>query len=319
MSDIRSGRDLVDNPIPDIKYRVEGLLRANGGRLSLTGQAKTKKSFLAMDLALRIAAGDDWLGYNTTQGKVLYLNLEISCEKFQERIQDLQYTLKYDKEVLARFQEITILDDNIALNSDIDCMQGILGECKDKGFKVDTLIIDPRARAIDGSENEETEIKMFCDNVDKLLAANPSLSIVIVTHMGKDPSKGALGHSRYTGWLDTEIKIIKGGDDYDKKIEITGRDAEQTTIKLDFAYPLHTVSEDEEFVRQTKVEEATVFIINRLEGKVMSRQRLRRKAMTEGITDYAFTTAIRKLKDNGTIKLVKAKGPGNRKLLKLTK
>ena len=120
MSGLRSGKELIDNPVPEIVYRVEGLLRANGGRLSLTGQAKTMKSFLAMDLALRIAAGDEWLGYSTTQGNVLYLNLEISSEKFQERIQDIQATLSYDTEILSRFYEMTILDQNIALNECAD-------------------------------------------------------------------------------------------------------------------------------------------------------------------------------------------------------
>jgi RecA-family ATPase len=65
MSNLRSAKELCEKPVPDIVYRVEGLLRANGGRLSITGPSKTMKSFLAMDLALRITAGDEWLGYKT--------------------------------------------------------------------------------------------------------------------------------------------------------------------------------------------------------------------------------------------------------------
>ncbi len=41
--------------------------------------------------------------------------------------------------------------------------------------------------------------------------------------------------------------------------------------------------------------------------------------MGVGITDYAFNAAIRQLKDENLIKSVQAKGPGNRKLLKLVK
>ena len=320
MDRLRSGKELVYNPVPDIPYRVEGLLRANGGRSSLTGQAKTKKSFLAMDLALRIAAGDDWLGYNTTKGNVLYLNLEISSEKFQERVQDLQYILRYDKEVLARFHEVTILDRNIALNNGVDYAQNILDQCKDKGFIVDTLVIDPRARAIDGSENEEIEIKRFCDNIDTLISRNPGLSVVIVTHMGKDPTKGALGHSRFLGWLDTDIKIINNPKvKCDKQLEIKGRDAEEVTIALNFEYPLHIVDEAEGFVRKSKVEDAKGFIRKELKERVISRQKLRRRAMGVGITDYALNAAIRQLKDENCLKSVQAKGRGNKKLLELVK
>ena len=320
MDGLRSGKELIDSPVPEIPYRVEGLLRAKGGRLSLTAPPKAKKSFLAMDLSLRIAAGDDWLGYNTTQGNVLYLNLEISSEKFQERVQDLQSVLQYDDEVLTRFHEVTILDRNIALNESVKNVQNMLDHCKAKGFIVDTLVIDPRARAIDGSENEEIEIKRFCDNVDTLTANNPGLSVVIVTHMGKDHTKGAIGHSRFTGWLDTDIKTINNPKvKCDKQLTITGRDAEGVTITLDFEYPLHTVNADEEFVRKSKVEEAREFIINKLQKKPKSRQILRRKAMKAGHTDHAFNTAIRQLKDEERLTSVQAKGQGNRKLFKLVK
>jgi RecA-family ATPase len=320
MDGLRSGKELIHSSVPEIPYRVEGLLRAKGGRLSLTGQAKTKKSLLAMDLALRIAGGDEWLGYGTSQGNVLYLNLEISSEKFQERMQDLQSVLQYDDEVLTRFHEVTILDRNIALNDSVDCVQNILDHCKAKGCTVDTLVIDPRARAIDGSENEEIEIKRFCDSVDRLIAKNQALSVIIVTHMGKDPAKGALGHSRFTGWLDTDIKIVNNPKvKCDKQLSITGRDAESATITLDFECPLHIVNKDEEFVRKSKVEKAREFIISELQKKPKSRQKLRRKAMKAGHTDYAFNAAIRQLKDEGCLTSVQDKGPGNRKLMKLVK
>ncbi|MFC2036333.1 AAA family ATPase [Chloroflexota bacterium] len=317
---MRSGKELVNKPVPEITYRVEGLLRANGGRLSITGPAKTKKSFLTMDLALRIAAGDVWLGYNTTEGNVLYLNLEISSEKFQERVQDLQYRLKYDKEVLVRFHEVTVLDRNIALNKGTEIVQNLLDQCRKKGFAVNTLVIDPRARAIDGSENEEVEIKRFCDNVDTLIARNIGLSGIIVTHMGKDPTKGAIGHSRYIGWLDTDIKIVnKPKIKCDKQLEITGRDAESETISLDFKYPLHIVNADEDSVRISKVDKARELIISELEEKAKSQQKLRRKAMEDSVTDYAFNRAIRQLKGEKLIKSVQSKGPGNKKYLKLVK
>ena len=100
---------------------------------------------------------------------------------------------------------------------------------------------------------------------------------------------------------------------------ITGRDAESITLTLDFEYPLHTVNEAEEFVRKSKVEEAKAFIVNELDEKVRSRQKLRRKAMKAGHTDYAFNAAIRQLKDEKCLKSVQSKGTGNRKLLKLVK
>ena len=287
--------------------------------MSLTGQYKMMKSLLAHDLGFRVAAGQDWLGFKTTRGNVLYVNLEISEEKFQERTQDFQSKCHYNTKTLSRFREVTILDSNLNLDLDTALIQRILVKCIAKDFKVDMLILDPRARSISGSENEEVIIKHFCDNIDTLLTDNPGLSIVIVTHMGKDPTKGAIGHSRYSGWLDTEIRIIKNPNPNIKELEIFGRDVEKAKITLNFSYPLHDVVIEEQHVRETKVDEAKAYILACLAEHVRAEQKLRLSAREKGHTDYAFHTAIRELKDEKRIKSVQARGRGNRKLLKLDK
>ena len=302
--------------MPPILYRILGLLRAKGGRMAIVGQYKTKKSFLALLLALCIAAGLAWLGFRTIIGNVLYLNLEISAEKSQERIQDMQNVLKLDEQALRHFREITILHKNLSLDEGIKELQDVLDYCRSDGYEVNVLILDPRARLIRGSENDEQAIKSFCDNIDRLLAQNRNLSVVIVTHMGKDPSKGAIGHSRFSGWLDTELKIVKDNR-HDKILDIIGRDFEATKIALDFNYPIHVVSEDQQIERKTKVDEAREYILTRLGEHLRSEQKLRLNALKQGITDYAFHTAIRELKDEGWIKSVQAKGRGNKKILKL--
>jgi hypothetical protein len=288
--------------------------------MGLTGPYKSEKSLLAQDLAFKIASGQDWLGFKTIKGNVLYVNLEISEEKFQERTQDFQNIYKYDKETQDRFREVTLLDRNLRLDTSIISISNILRRCRTQGFKVDLLIIDPRARSIAGSENEEVVIKNFCDNIDVLLTKHPGLSVVIVTHMGKDASKGAIGHSRYSGWLDTEIKISKNPKNLNTKVlEIVGRDTERARLSLDFSYPSHKVVPEEQLIRQTKVTEAILFIVSRLTKDAKPEQQLRSEARSKDITDYAFHTAIRELKDQGKLKTVKAGGQGNRKLLKLVK
>ncbi|MFC1911709.1 AAA family ATPase [Chloroflexota bacterium] len=315
---IRSGYDLIINPVPEIPYRVLGLLRANGGRLSITAQYKSEKSLLAQYLSLTVVAGIDWFGFKTTQGNVLYVNLEISEEKFQERTQEFQNILLYKEHILDRFRTITVLDRNLALDLSTTILQEILNNSAFGGIKIDLLILDPRARLITGSENEEVIIKRFCDNVDFLLANNLGLSIVIVTHMGKDPTKGAIGHSRFSGWLDTEITVVKNPKMIsNKELHIVGRDVERSIIPLDFNYPLHEVVAIEQTARESKVETAKKFIVTRLESAQQSEQQLRIDAKVANISDYAFHTAIRELKDENKIETLHAGGQGNRKLLKL--
>lgn len=315
---IRSGYDLVTNPVPDIPYRALGLLRSNGGRLSITAQYKSEKSLLAQYLGLAVVAGKDWFGFKTMTGNVLYVNLEISGEKFQERAQDFQSQLKYEKDTLDRFKTITILDRNLALDLGITVIQAILNDSAADGARIDLLILDPRARLITGSENEEVIIKRFCDNLDVLLSHNPGLSVVIVTHMGKDPTKGAISHSRFSGWLDTEITVVKSpGIISNKELHIVGRDIERSMMPLDFNYPLHEVAAMERSARESKVATAKKFILARLQDNPQTEQQLRLDAKERGISDYAFHTAIRELKDEGTMATLPAGGQGNRKLLSL--
>jgi len=284
--------------------------------MSLTGQWKTEKSLFTQEMAMRLAKGQDWLGFKTMPGNVLYVNLEISEEKFQERTQDFFHALGYKLGNLSRFRAITIIDTNLGIDNGTGMLTELLEKARQDGFPVDVLILDPRARCVAKSENEEVVIKALCDNVDKVLKSNPGLSVIFVTHMGKDPTKGAIGHSRFVGWLDTDIKIVKDQKLLSgKKIEIKGRDTEQTEIGLKFHYPLHSVVEVEEHTRRQKVHSCSQFIQSQLAGTggEMEAQKMRQLAFSNGHSDYAFWQARTELLEQGRIRIEKASGQGNRK------
>jgi hypothetical protein len=315
---IWSGKEMVDSPVPTTRFRVQGLLRARGGRMSITAPLKQEKSILAHDLGLKIAAGDTWLGYGTTMGRVLYVNLEIARPMFQQRTQDFQAQLQYDDETLERFKSVTILDHNLKLDSSIKKVQLILNSCKVEGFEVDVLILDPRARLVAGNENEGKVINDFCENIDKLINKNSRLSVIIVTHMGKNWSKGAIGHSRFSGWLDSEIQVTRtSGIAGRKSVEITARYGDSASFSIDFSYPIHRLIPEDEMARKVKVNTAKKFILKKLIYDTISEQDLRNDARKHNITEYAFQTAIRELKSQNTIETLPAGGKGNRKLLKL--
>jgi hypothetical protein len=161
-------------------------------------------------------------------------------------------------------------------------------------------------------------IKAFCDNVDKLLTNNAGLSVVVVTHMGKDPTKGAIGHSRFSGWLDTEITVVKNQKMLsNKELHIVGRDVEKTIVPLEFTYPIHKLSEIERAANESKVETASKFVLASLQSSPLTEQQLRKDAKAHQITDYAFYTALRNLIDTKKIESMPTGGQGNRKIIKL--
>lgn len=64
---------------------VTGILH-KGSKLAFGGSSKSFKTWNLLDLALSIATGNDWLGFPTAQGRVLFVNFEIQPHAWQRRI-----------------------------------------------------------------------------------------------------------------------------------------------------------------------------------------------------------------------------------------
>lgn len=67
------------------KELVRGIVH-QGSKLVLGGGSKSFKTWTLLDLALSVAYGEPWLGFETVQGPVLYLNFEIQDYAWQRRI-----------------------------------------------------------------------------------------------------------------------------------------------------------------------------------------------------------------------------------------
>lgn len=81
-----NGQNLYYKVIPPIKWAVDGLLPA--GLNILAGSPKVGKSILALHLAVGVAIGGCVLGHiNVQKGEVLYLALEDTERRLQDRLQ----------------------------------------------------------------------------------------------------------------------------------------------------------------------------------------------------------------------------------------
>ena len=75
---------LMDKRLPPTKFCVDTLLPQ--GLCILGGAPKVGKSWFVLDLCTHVALGDEFLGLPATRGKVLYLCLEDSERRIQERL-----------------------------------------------------------------------------------------------------------------------------------------------------------------------------------------------------------------------------------------
>src|ERR1035441_5498629 len=77
--------DFLAEPIDAPPELVAGILHA-GSKLVFGGSSKSYKTWVLLDLAISVATGADWLGRQTAQGKVLFVNFEIQPYAWQQRI-----------------------------------------------------------------------------------------------------------------------------------------------------------------------------------------------------------------------------------------
>ena len=76
--------ELMDTHFPSRPCIIENLLPA--GTYLLAGAPKIGKSFLVLQMAYQVSAGEPFLGFPTRQGTVLYLALEDTYERLQKRL-----------------------------------------------------------------------------------------------------------------------------------------------------------------------------------------------------------------------------------------
>ena len=148
--------------LPPLKPElIEGILRI-GHKLLLSGPSKAGKSFVLMYLGISIAEGLDWLGHHCSQGKVLYINLELDEASCYHRFVEIYHALGVEPKNL---QNITIWNLRGRAVPMDKLTPFLIHRFKDKGYAA--VIIDPIYKVITGDENSATEMSMFCSYFDR--------------------------------------------------------------------------------------------------------------------------------------------------------
>ena len=83
----KSCEEIMTTVYKPIEFVIDGLLAQ--GLYILAGAPKVGKSWLALDMCLSIAKGESVLGQKTLQGTALYLCLEDSYVRIQNRLYEI--------------------------------------------------------------------------------------------------------------------------------------------------------------------------------------------------------------------------------------
>lgn len=170
------------------------------------GEPASGKTFLALDIAMRIARGCAWNTHKTKQGKVLYVAAE-DANGVRKRVQAYQayHGAGHD------YSGIRFIAEAPQLLQEKD-RKALWSQIKSCG-PMDVVILDTLAASTPGiDENSSKEfgpVLHYCKQLSKRTGA----LILFVHHTGKDPLKGMRGSSVLLGASDCLILVERFGDD----------------------------------------------------------------------------------------------------------
>lgn len=172
--------DIWDNMPPEADPLINGVLR-KGGKMMLAGASKAGKTFLLMELAASIVEGKTWLGFECTQGKVMYVNLELSRSECAKRIKAIYTALGWEPINLKNGNLYVWNLRGKALPMD-KLAPKLIRRAKKEGYAA--IIIDPIYKVSTGDENAADKVAAFCNELDKV-CTELECSIIYCHHHSK--------------------------------------------------------------------------------------------------------------------------------------
>lgn len=220
----RSCEEIMTTVYKPIEFVIDGLLAQ--GLYILAGAPKVGKSWLALDMCLSIAKGEKILGLKTSQGTALYLCLEDSYARIQNRL----YELTDEPTEMLYF---SVMSDPIGGGLE-EQIEGFMSEHRDlKIVFIDTLqMVRGSTDSSYGSDYKELSVL-------KALADKLEIAIIVVHHTRKckdnDPFNMISGSTGISGCVDGSMVLIENKrGSRNAKLFCVGRDIENAEINLHF-------------------------------------------------------------------------------------
>lgn len=193
---------------------------------------KYGKSWGCLDLCISVATGTKFLGFQTNKSDVLYLALEDSAARLQERMKKVLNGRKAPKELGYAIRAETL-------------QRGLIGQLEKylEGNPNTKLIIVDTFQKIRG-ESKRGESAYATDYTDcgqlKAFADRRKICLLLVHHMRKmrdtsDTFANISGTAGISGAADTMLAMSREKrEDENTKLSITGRDVEMQEYQMQF-------------------------------------------------------------------------------------
>jgi hypothetical protein len=225
-----TAKDLMAQPAKPLGFTIDGILPH--GLFILAGSPKVGKSWLALDMCQAVSAGGSLWQYSAAQGDVLYLALEDTRIRLQERLNRVSYVRDSDSTT-----DIHFATKSLKLGDGLDRQ---LTDFIDWYPQTKLIIIDTMQYIRNNGKSVSTYSNDYRD-MDALRAIieNRKLTLLLVTHTRKtgdaDPLNLISGSTGLAGAVDGVFILEKNKRvGSAAKLTIANRDTESHQFELRF-------------------------------------------------------------------------------------
>ncbi len=184
--------DIWDDIPPLADCLIENVLR-KGHKMLLAGPSKAGKSFALIELAIAIAEGRKWLGFQCARGRVLYVNLELDRASCLHRFRDVYEALGFRPTSLQNIDIWNLRGKAVPMDK---LAPKLIRRAEKKGYIA--VIIDPIYKVITGDENSADQMANFCNQFDKI-CTQLQAAVIYCHHHSKGAQGGKKSMDRASG------------------------------------------------------------------------------------------------------------------------
>ena len=171
---------------------IKGVLR-QGHKMLIAGPSKAGKSFALINMSIAIAEGHHWFGWECTQGKVLYVNLELDRASCLHRFRDVYRAMGIEARNISNIDIWNLRGKTVPMDK---LAPKLIRRAYKKGYIA--VIIDPIYKVLTGDENSADQMAHFTNQFDKV-ATELGSSVIYCHHHSKGSQGGKKSMDRASG------------------------------------------------------------------------------------------------------------------------
>lgn len=192
LPDPESMADVWDNLPSLAPPLIDGVLR-QGHKMLIAGPSKAGKSYALIELCCAIAEGKKWLEWNCTQGRVMYVNLELDRASCLHRFKDVYTALGIAPDNLSNIDIWNLRGHSVPMDK---LAPKLIRRASKKNYIA--IIIDPIYKVITGDENSADQMAHFCNQFDKV-CTELGCAVIYCHHHSKGAQGGKRSMDRASG------------------------------------------------------------------------------------------------------------------------